>query len=188
MYYFCCAVVCSDQAYLQVLIKVSPVAASQTGVGTTVTWNLKGNVHPVLLIYHLTNPCPHPTLSFHIPSQSLKELPLGHSSSLDNPKAVTLPTWQLASKKHKAAVKAFKGCAQNWSNVILVIFILLVKAVTMPVHTEGSGEINSISWWNHIIVEHVGWKMLWSSLENIVCHIQQTFDKYPLCPQHQARF
>lgn len=37
-------------------------------------------------------------------------------------------------------MRAFKGYVQSWYNVILTMFILLVKAVTTPVHTEVGGE------------------------------------------------
>lgn len=43
------------------------------------------------------------------------------------------------------AVRALNGYAQIWHNVVVAIFILLVKAVTIPVHIEGSGEVDSIS-------------------------------------------
>lgn len=104
--------------------------------------------------------------------------------------SVSLVMWQLTYNKQKAeTVKTFKGYAPNWHNVILLILILLLKAVTVSVHTEGGKETDSISWCGHNTEEYVGWKiLLWLSMNNTVCTIQPNFHKCPSCPRHQASF
>lgn len=111
------------------------------------------------LVTHFIDPCP---LSLHLPSQSPRGLSFGMDyAPLDGPKVVSLVIWQLTYKKQEAeTLRTFKGYAENWHNVILVIHILLLKAVTISVHTEAGKEINSISWWGHNTEEHVGWKIL----------------------------
>ena len=117
-----------DQPYLQFLIKVCQVAASQNAAGAVIIWRLKWDVCSMWLLCSPHWSLPPLSPSPHLPSLSLRELSFGMNSlSLDGPKVVILLTWQLTSNKQetelwehlramsRAGAMSFWPCLFYWS-------------------------------------------------------------------------